>query len=149
MTDPIRNLQSAAASVARHVAGTVAGRVIVFGPDGRKLLDIAVPAMVAESPAVPAEPEIVAGWHFTPAGPKFDGRPIAIRGRQLTVLKMLAAAEGPVAVPDLRGAWDGYDVEAGTIRGAIIELRKSLKREFPDWEESVTAKGDGYTLLIR
>jgi hypothetical protein len=162
MTDPLHRLQQAAAASARVIdPGSVAGSVIVLDTHGRKLIELAVPASSASPPPalgdefatpfpVTREEPATPGWSFTPTGPKFDGQPIPIRGRQLDVLRLLIRAEGPLSYAALRAAWGGYPAEESTVRWTVNELRKTLRTAFPDWEtDPISASGDGYLLMIR
>jgi hypothetical protein len=126
--------------------------VVILDASGNKLLEVSIPAGIDVDMPTPFPPtrEPKPGWDFPPSGPKYDGRPVKIQGRQREVLKALAAAEGPLMVDQLAAAWADYKPEPGTVRGVVIELRKTLKNLFPEWEgETIEATGEGYTLLLR
>ena len=102
--------------------------------------------LVLGAPAPAAPP----GWSFAPDGRAvYDGRPLAVGGRKLDVLRALVGAAGPVGVDGLRAAWGGTDVDDSAVRFQVAELRKALRAEFPDWEgEVVQASAHGYRLLL-
>lgn len=149
MSDPIRALQAAACSAAVHVApGEPARRVVVYGAGGGKLLDVAVPAECP--PAGDGPGTAAAGWVVTDRGAWFDGEPVPVKGRSLDVLRVLAAAPGPVGADELRAAWGGYGAEESTVRWQVNQLKKLLKARFPDFEgDPVAATGSGYLLALR
>lgn len=154
--DPLHNLQQAAVAATRHLTPSrSAGRVIVLDSSGNRVVDVAVPILEhTPTPGAGLQPitsEPKPGWDFTTAGPLFDGEPVAIRGRQLDVLRALAEAEGPLSVGMLRKqCWAGYPAEESTVRWTVNELRKTLKTLFASWEgDIISADGDGYTLTLR
>lgn len=147
--DPLRTLQAAARAAAEHVSpGQRARRVIVFGDDGGKLLDAAVPACPAggESHAPPAG---VPGWSVRDGRAYFDGTLVPITGRRLDVLRVLIEKE-VATVDDLRVAWEPYRPEDGSVRWTVGELKKSLREAFGEFDgEIVAATGGGYQLKLR
>lgn len=148
-TDPLHDLQAAVRRYARHVLpGVPPRRVIILDESGERIAEVRTPA--CEDKASPLVPEVRPGWDFSGTLPRFDGTECMIHGRPLAVLKMLAEADGPVKVEDLRRAWDGYQAGDSTIRSMVVELRKTLKRLFPSWEgDLVASTGAGYALELR
>ena len=152
--DPIRQLQAAARAAGQLVApGSQVARVCIFGVDGRRIADFTVPigaVAVKEPPHAQAEEPSRPGWSFSGNSARFDGAPIAIHGRKLDVLRVLAEADGPLGFEDLRAAWGNYKAEESTIRWTLAELRKDLKRTFIDLEgDPIENTPAGYTLVIR
>lgn len=148
-TDPLHDLQAAARRYARHVLpGAACRRVILFDDHKQKVCDVLLPACAGSDE--PLVPEVKPGWDFSRTVPRFDGAECAIHGRPLAVLRMLAEADGPVSVEDLRAAWDGYQAGDSTIRSMVGELRKKMQKLFPMWEGDVLpSTGAGYELGIR
>lgn len=149
--DPVRDLQAAARRAADHSApGHLARRVVVLGEGGVKLMDVPVPACpCGPEPGGAAEAGAAPGWSSRGDALLFDGEPVPIRGRNLDVLRVLAASE-LVTVDELRAAWSGYKAEDATVRWQVGELKKALKKLFGDFEgELIEATGAGYRLLLR
>ncbi|MCE9564904.1 MAG: hypothetical protein K8U57_22960 [Planctomycetes bacterium] len=149
-SDPIRLLQDASRQVASHVSpGSLAGRVVVIGIDGRKLLDVTVPVTGSAVAGMAMPPIPISGWEERDGRIFFDGERVSVTGRKLDVLRVLIAHD-PAGVNELRAAWEGYPAEEKTIRWQIGELRKSLKTAFPDYpDDPLPATGEGYSLRIR
>lgn len=97
------------------------------------------------------EPEARPGWDFSRKVPRYYGVDYpTIMGRPLAVLRLLAAADGPLGVEDLRAAWADYKPEEKSVRNMVGELKKALRALWPDWEgEVITGTGTGYRLEIR
>jgi hypothetical protein len=154
---PLRDLQATARAAVDHLApGERASRVVVFGANGSKLIDITVPACATcaakSNEVVDAPYEVVppvSGWVVTDRAAIFDGVALPIAGRKLDVLRVLVAHE-TATVDDLRTAWSDYKAEDSTIRWQVGELKKSLKGAFRDFPgELIEATGSGYKLLLR
>jgi hypothetical protein len=76
-TDAIHSLQSAACHAARHIArGHTAGRVVVYGTDGRKILDVMIPLGMEPTPEKQPRPAV--GWGFTQNAVSFGGKSVEI-----------------------------------------------------------------------
>jgi DNA-binding response OmpR family regulator len=148
MPDPIKQLQQVARIAAEHVApGERTARVVVLDSHGVKVLDVRVPASMAVADEPPTG--TAAGWNVTDRSATFDGQTIAIKGRNLDVLRVLAAGD-IVTVDELRTAWGEYRAEESTIRWQVSELRKTLKKFFGDFPgDLIESTGTGYRLLLR
>lgn len=154
--DPFRQLQAAARRCGRHaLPGVAIGRVVILDANGKKVVDLAIPPDMDSHPeplanTVRAAPAPRPGWDFSGPTPRFDGTDVPIHGRKADLLRVLAEKNGPATVDDLRAAWDGYQVEEGTVRWTVGELRKALRELFPGLEgEPVTSGPGGYVLVIR
>lgn len=151
--DPLQAFQLSARTIGRAVdPGRAVARVVVLDADGRRIIDLAVPPGPVLPVALPAAAEQAPpdGWDFSTGTARYDGRRVDVTGRKLALLKVLAEAPGPVPTDDLRAAWQGYDVSDSGIRWQVVELRKALRRAFPDFEgDPVPASGTGYQLAIR
>jgi hypothetical protein len=146
MNDPIQQLQAAVRRVvAAYAADRSAGEIVITDADGKRLFTLPIPqgAAVAESGPSP-------GWDFSRTIARFDGIEIPIYGKPLDLLKLLAAATGPMKLTELFVAWPNYTPAESTVRGHLEELRAKLKALFPLWEEQVTfTPKAGYELAIR
>ncbi len=146
-------LQDAARAVARLLSpGLEAVSVTVRVAHEIDLITIAVlPGDEAEEVLVPEPPALPPprGWAFGENSARFDGKPVAIHGRQLDLLRVLAAAVDPVKLDGLRAAWGTYPAEETTVRWTIGKLRESLALAFPGFEDPVTNGPGGYSLAIR
>lgn len=149
-TDPLHQLQAAARSYGDYVYPGFAIRTCVLLDDAGRRIEVLVPPCSGDGSDGPGEPDEIAGWDFSRSVPRFEGVEYPISGRQLKVLKILAEADGPVPVEDLRAAWDGYNAGDGTIRELVRELKLKLKKLFPAREsEPIESTGAGYALGIR
>lgn len=151
-TDPLHDLQSAARRYARHVLpGSVARRIIIVDEHRERIAEVRIPACEDRDAAPSLVPDVRPGWDFTSRIARYDGTECPdIVGRPLAVLRVLAEANGPVSVDELRAAWDGYQADESTIRGAVASLRRKLAKLWPDWEgEIIVSTGAGYGLELR
>jgi DNA-binding response OmpR family regulator len=158
-TNPILDLQVKARRAAHFTyPGRTVARVILIDESGKKVFDMMIPPLPPELESAsevessrPAIRSPVAGWDFSVHIPRFDGRDIHIQGRKLQVLRVLAEGEGPVPVETIRNTvWDRYTGSDDVVRWTIGELRKALKKEFPEFEgEIITTTGNGYELGVR
>lgn len=148
MTNDIPALQRLGFLVGRQLAPRdTAVELILKMASGRC---VRLPVHQDDAPAT-LEPEVRPGWDFSRKVPRFDGteRP-EIVGRPLAVLKLLAEADEPVGVEDLRAAWGDYTPEEKSVRNMVGELKKVLRALWPHWEgELITGTGAGYRLEIR
>lgn len=147
--DPLKELQLAAARAAEHTSpGERAFRVVVFGANGAKLLDAAVPACCCGKAAATGS-TVSAGWVVTDRAATFNEVAVPVKGRSLDVLRVLAGGD-VVSVDELRAAWGDYNAEDGTIRWQVGELRKVLKKQFGDFPgELIESTGAGYRLVLK
>lgn len=144
--DPLHALQAAARSYGQHVLpGVQIERVIVVAAGGVKIASVAVP--LCGPPAI--VPVAAEGWDFAPGETRFDGVLIPIHGQKLALLKVLAEADGPLTVEQLKVAWLDGIAEDGTIRWTLGELRKALKLLFPGLDDPITSGPEGYSLALR
>lgn len=152
MLDLLITLQEAARAYGRLVnPGAIAAEVRIRFHDGSKA---SLPVPIMATTPVPAKvyaptlPE--SGWSFFNNRPFYDGKPIDITGQKLRLLRVIAEAEGPLSVDDLRAkAWRDSRTEEVTIRWSVGELRKELRKLF-DFEDDPIPNGpDGYTLALK
>lgn len=156
--DALRRLQDAAREYAKLVHGEASPRrVIILDEHRERIAEVRIPACAGESlPAVgpvPTLPPTAAqqGWDFSEPWPRLDGTLLKISGKPLELLKVLAAAKGPMSVDELRRkAWPEYLAEDITIRWTIGKLKALLKAEVPLCEEPITTRPEGgYVLTLR
>ena len=150
------NLQAAAIAAGKLVGpGIRIIHVAIFAEDVGEVLRLAVlgdeaeeaSSFAAEPPPLPAPAP--RGWNLFGSIARFDGEPVAIHGRQLDLLRILASADDPLSIAGLRAAWGDYTPEETTIRWTIGKLRESLLAAFPGLEDPVTNGPAGYSLAIR
>ena len=149
--DPLKNLQFAAARAAAHVApGDRAFRVVVYGADGRKVIDVAVPACCCaqESGGEQAVP-VIAGWLVTEKGARFDDRAVAVGASRWRLLAVLIGADGKLSAKELARLAFDKDSDEENCRYHINALRKELKAAFPDFEGDILPGEGGYRLVLR
>lgn len=148
-TEPLKELQRLASRVAGQLAPgeqPARVRVVVYGVTGGRLFDLALPCLTN---IVEAAPITESGWSVRENAVYFNGDALPIRGRNLDVLRVLIEKD-VATVENLRVAWDGYKAEDSTIRWQVGELKKVLKKQFPDFEgDVIEGTGNGYRLLIR
>src|SRR5262249_40963913 len=78
-----------------------------------------------------------------------DGAPIALAGRPLDILCVLAAARGNTVTKDelMTQVWRGRIVEDNNIQVHVSALRKALDEQRDDRSHVVTVPGRGYRLV--
>lgn len=148
-TDPLKHLQAAARLACAHCAQQPAQRVVVFGLDGRKVLDVAVPPGAAESAADPEPVAPPAGWDVSERAARFEGKPVRVGSRRLPLLKALVEAEGPLTAKELTALAFDRVTDLPNTRYHIGELRKELRAFFGSEDEVIVGGDEGYTLAIR
>lgn len=149
MPNDLPALQRLAFLVGRQIApNDTPVELVLKLASGRKAR---LPVLEQHEPVAATEAEVRPGWDFSRRVPRYDGVEYPeIAGRPLAVLRVLAEANGPVNVDELRKAWDGYAADESTIRGAVAALRKKLVKLFPDFEgDPIISTGAGYGLEIR
>lgn len=155
MHDPLHAFQAAARAYALAVhPHAIPKRVVIYDADGGRIVEVRLHnGCGATTPPEFAAlaSDVKAGWDFSRKVPVFDGKHLPeIAGRSLAVLRVLAEAPGPVDVDGLRAAWPDYAPAENSIRNQVAELRKLLKRLWPDWSgDPLPASGSGYSLEIR
>lgn len=148
-TDPLKHLQAAARLACAHCAQQPAQRVVVFGLDGRKVLDVAVPPGAAEPAADPEPVAPAAGWDVSERAAKFDGKPVRVGSRRLPLLKALVEADAPLTAKELTALAFDSQTDITTTRYHVRELRRELRAFFGGDDEVIAGGDEGYALAIR
>ncbi len=147
--DPLKELQLAAARAAEHIfPGDAAGRVIIRGRTGSKLLDAAVPACIP-GPAPAAESAPQPGWVVTERSAAFDGQAVPVSPSRLKLLRVLVEAEGPLTAKDLTSMAFDRATDVANTRYHIRELKKELKAAFAFDGDVIVGDDEGYRLVPR
>jgi hypothetical protein len=150
---PLKDLLRAAVLATQHLHGCDRAdcpvRVVVFCSQGRKVIDLAIPAEILKAAAEPEVPVLPPGWSFADKIALYDGRAVAVAPSRVKLLRVLVEAVGKLSAKELARLAFDREADEENARYHVKALRAELAAAFPGFEGEIVPGEGGYRLVLR